>query len=366
LSVESETAITTAGEVGIGEQAERPLRHNQKVDAQEGMASDMTVLQRLTLIPHRGVVCPARQAVESAALYILLCSTYILLSGYFASSTAATPQQLYVVETFKGIAFILVTGALFFAYSFLRCKRIRGQEETILAQEKSLLQAERKLVAAMSAAAVAHDLNNLLMALSGLVEGLKGREGADPSLLVMRKELEAGIDNLARLAKRLASTARRAVPEKKEKVDVKSALYELAAVVRKHPDGRFCSLSLVGIEPLTLVLDRTLFDEAVLNLLINAAQAAGPTGQIEVRLTTEPGSAILEIHDSGPGVPEDLIKDIFEPCFTTKTEGTGIGLLAVTAFAATCGADVGVGRSPLGGAVFRFRIPTQNQPSKAA
>jgi two-component system sensor histidine kinase HydH len=323
----------------------------------------MPALQRLAQVPHAAVTRPARQALESAALYILLCSTYILASGYLATRAAATTHQLHAIETFKGLAFVLVTGVFFFTFSFLRHRRIRRQEETIIAQERSLLQAERRLVAAMSATTVAHDLNNVLVALSGLVEGLRGREGDDPFLRVTRKELDVGIDKLSRLTRRLASTARRAVPEKREGVEMKSALHELAALVRQHPDLRFCPISLSGIEPLTLVLERTLFEEAVLNLLINAAQAASPAGQIEVHLTTEPGTAILEIHDSGPGVPDHLIEDIFEPCFTTKPNGTGIGLLAVTAFARSCGAYLSVGRSPLGGALFQFRIPTQHQPS---
>lgn len=112
-----------------------------------------------------------------------------------------------------------------------------------------------------------------------------------------------------------------------------------------------------------MLLNRTLLEEAVLNLLINAAQAGGPAGQMEVRLITEPAVAMLEIHDSGPGVPDDIAKDIFEPCFTTKPDGSGIGLLAVKAFAASCRADVSVGRSLLGGALFQLRIPMQNQPS---
>ena len=179
----------------------------------------------------------------------------------------------------------------------------------------------------------------------------------------MREEIDVGIDKLSHLATRLASAVGRAMPEKEEDVDVEAALHEMASVVRKHRDVRFCRISTSDVAPLTLVLNRTLFEQAVLNLLINAAQATGPRGQIEVRLTTEEGAAILAIHDSGPGVPEELVQDIFEPCFTTKPGGTGIGLLAVRAFAASCGADIFVGRSPSGGALFQLRIPIQNQPS---
>jgi signal transduction histidine kinase len=313
-------------------------------------------------IPHPAVTRPVRQAVESAGLYILLCSAYILVSGYLAVQSAATPHQVYVRETIKGIVFIVVTGVLFFVTSYLRWRRIRRQEETIIVQEKKLLHAERRLVAAMSAAKVAHDLNNLLMVLSGIVEGLKDRESDDPSLRRMREDLDVGIGSLSHLARRVASTVSRVVPDRDEEVDMRGVLQKLAAVVPKHPDIRSCRILSSDIAPLTLVLNRTLFEGAVLNLLINAAQAAGPTGQIEVRLATEQDAALLAIHDSGPGVPEELAKDIFEPCFTTKPDGTGIGLLAVTAFAASCGAGVSVGRSPLGGALFQLRIPIQSRP----
>lgn len=323
----------------------------------------MPTLQRLTQIPRPAVASPARLAATSAVLYILLCSTYILVSGTLANHAAATSQQLHLIETVKGIAFIILTGACFFAISFLRYRRIQRQEKTLAVQEKTLMQAEKKLVAAMSAATVAHDLNNLLMVLSGLVDELKGQKDEAPSLRVLREEIAVGINKLSHLANRLASGFSRVVPEQVEDVDVKAALLELIAVVGKHPDGLRCRIAPSHLVPLTLELNRTLFEQAVVNLLINATQATGQNGKIEVRLTTEEGFAILEVHDNGPGVPEFLVKDIFEPCYTTKPDGTGIGLLAVTAFASSCGAEVSVGRSHLGGALFQFRIPLKHQPA---
>ncbi len=65
----------------------------------------------------------------------------------------------------------------------------------------------------------------------------------------------------------------------------------------------------------------------------------------------------LEVHDDGPGVPADQIDAIFDPCFTTKPDGTGVGLLAIKAFAVSCRGEVAVGCSDLGGAVFSIRIP---------
>jgi signal transduction histidine kinase len=316
-------------------------------------------------IPQTEKPSPLRQAIELAILYILLCSTYILGSGYLATRVATTPQQLYEIETIKGIAFIVVTGALFFIISYIRCKRIRRQERIIVQQEKTLLAAERRLVAAMSVATMAHDLNNLLMAFTALVEVLKRRKSDDSALRKMCEEIEVGIDKLQRLGKSLTASVSRAVPEKDENIDLNAAIYELVTIVRKHPDVRYCHIELPAPEPLWLTLNRTLFEQATVNLLINAAQAAGTNGRIKIGLAIEQLFAVLSVHDSGQGVPDQHIKEIFEPCFTTKAGGTGIGLLAVKAFAASCGTDVSVGRSPLGGALFQIRIPLHRQLADA-
>jgi two-component system sensor histidine kinase HydH len=312
----------------------------------------------LRLFPNRraAVTSPIRQAAEPALLYIVLCIPYILFSGQVAARVAKTPEELRRIETIKGAVFIIVTGVFFFVYSFVQWRRIQRQQETIRTQEASLLQSERKLVAAMSAATVAHDVNNLIMSLYGLVEALKAREGEDPFLRSMSEQIGLFIDKLSHLAKRLTTAVGRATQERNEEVDLQKTIRELAEVIRKHPDVRTCAVN-AELASARLILHRTLFEEAVVNLVINAAQATGPGGRIDINLSTEPGAVILAVHDNGPGVPEELAKDIFEPCFTTKPEGTGIGLLAVRAFAASCGAALSVGRSPLGGAVFQLRIP---------
>ncbi|MCE9613437.1 MAG: HAMP domain-containing histidine kinase [Lentisphaerae bacterium] len=310
-------------------------------------------------IPHPAVTRPHRQAFESALLYGVLCATYIVLSGSLAVRAAVTAEHVHAIETLKGLAFILVTGLIFYGITRLRLTRIRQQEETIIAQEQALQQADRKRWAAMTAATVAHDLNNLLLSFSGLLDELDEFQRDVPSLREMHVKIESGISKLSHLAKRLASTLGRAVPERDEAVDLRAAVSELLTLAQKHPDIRHCQLVASDVASVTLLLNRTLFEEAVLNLLVNGAQAAGPTGRLEVRLTTDGSTAMLAVHDSGPGVPEDLLEDIFDPSFSTKPDGTGIGLLTVTAFAASCGATIVVDRSPLGGAMFQLRIPVR-------
>ena len=285
------------------------------------------------------------------------CVAYILISGRIAAAIATSAADLQRIEAIKGIAFIVVTGVLFFVVTYARLKRIYRNEAQILAQERSLLQAERRSAAAMSAASIAHDLNNLLLSLSALVEELKKREGPDPFLVTLRRDIEVATDKVLHLTSRIAATTKEVLPEERSHVDLATAAGQTIAISRKHPDVRNCSILLPEQAGINATINATLFEQALLNLILNAAQAAGEGGTIEVRISQEEDLAIVEVHDSGPGVPDEMRSRIFDPCFTTRVQGTGIGLLAVKAFAASHGGDIEVANSPWGGALFRLRFP---------
>jgi signal transduction histidine kinase len=300
---------------------------------------------------------PTRRAFTSALIYMVLCVAYILISGRIALSSVTTMQELAAVEAVKGTAFIIITGLLYFVVSLARWNHIKKQEELIVVQEKVLLLAEKKAMTGMFAATIAHDLNNLLMSLSGLIQGLKARGQEDKVLLRMGEGLEKGITSLTQLSRRVAYAAQQGLPDTESEVDLQEMLERLTSFVRKHPDLRTITIDLRDVPKVKLVLNQALLEGALLNLLVNAGQAAGKGGQISVRLRDGDGAVDLEVHDNGPGVPPELAERVFDPCYTTKSAGTGMGLLSVKAFAASCNGEVIVDRSEMGGAVFAIRIP---------
>ena len=106
----------------------------------------------------------------------------------------------------------------------------------------------------------------------------------------------------------------------------------------------------------------------VLNLLDNAARHTPAGSTIELRLRAEGASAVVEVADDGPGVPADLREQIFErfvrgegPADTAVGGGSGLGLAIVRAVAASHGGSAEVGRSELGGALFRVRLPLRGK-----
>jgi signal transduction histidine kinase len=95
----------------------------------------------------------------------------------------------------------------------------------------------------------------------------------------------------------------------------------------------------------------------VLNLVKNAAEAAGAAGRIEVRVDSAPGDARVTVRDSGPGFSREARAKLFEPFFTTKDTGTGLGLAVSQGIVHAHGGEIDAESLPGGGAQFTVRLP---------
>jgi nitrogen fixation/metabolism regulation signal transduction histidine kinase len=110
-------------------------------------------------------------------------------------------------------------------------------------------------------------------------------------------------------------------------------------------------------EGLTLLADDTLLDQALINLLRNAADAASSHAQPQVWLDarlSDRGNPIIEVADNGPGVAEDLGDKIYLPFFTTKPEGSGVGLAVARQVMLVHKGAISAATRPGGGALFRL------------
>ncbi|MDH5256246.1 MAG: ATP-binding protein [Gammaproteobacteria bacterium] len=96
---------------------------------------------------------------------------------------------------------------------------------------------------------------------------------------------------------------------------------------------------------------------AVLNLVTNALQAAGPNATVDVESRLDGQMAEIRVTDNGPGVPADLRQRIFEPFFTSRPDGTGLGLAVVRSVVEAHGGDVRLDSSDGTGARFVLRLP---------
>jgi signal transduction histidine kinase len=121
-------------------------------------------------------------------------------------------------------------------------------------------------------------------------------------------------------------------------------------------------------DPITIPIDPAQIEDAVLNLIINAIEALDGDGQVVIRVARSPKAqddrdgefedqAIVEVSDNGRGISEEDLTRIFNPFFTTRPGGTGLGLPAVRRIARAHGGGVEVKSSLGNGSTFTLHLP---------
>jgi signal transduction histidine kinase len=108
---------------------------------------------------------------------------------------------------------------------------------------------------------------------------------------------------------------------------------------------------------MTLHADPEMLKPVLLNILLNAVQAMGGRGSVEVRARQEGGVCCLEVVDKGPGVPAEIRDRVFDPFFTTKNRGTGLGLSIARRVVELHGGRIGIDCPPSGGTVVTLLLP---------
>jgi two-component system sensor histidine kinase HydH len=114
-----------------------------------------------------------------------------------------------------------------------------------------------------------------------------------------------------------------------------------------------------------LVADIVNIEIAFVNLITNALQAMDNTGRITIESDYDGTEITIKISDTGPGIPEDLLPQIFEPLFTTKQTGTGLGLVSCKTIIEQHGGTIGVESTYGKGATFIITLPNRKIKSES-
>jgi signal transduction histidine kinase len=165
------------------------------------------------------------------------------------------------------------------------------------------------------------------------------------------------------MMRRLRDLGSQTRAQEAQTLDLAREAERILSRVRRHEHVRACEVRLVAPKPVPLRVYPVLLDELLTNLVLNAAEA--PSSIIEVELTSTLEGATLSVSDDGPGVPAELRERIFEPFFTSKAQGTGLGLLSVRGCADAHHGSVSLDSSPLGGSRFTVTLAEVNQAPSA-
>jgi len=232
---------------------------------------------------------------------------------------------------------------------------IRADISARKAAEERLAQQAALARLGQMAAVVAHEVRNPLAGIKGVLQVLMGRRpAADPDAPVMR-DVVARIDALGDLINDLMLFARPRAPQPSA-VQMRPLLMEAASLLRRDPAATAVEVAIDGADA-TLTADPDLLRAAILNLLLNGAQAMSGRGRIAVTIGRRDTDCTIDIRDAGPGIPADLRERVFEPFFTTKARGGGLGLPIARRTAELHQGTLTLDCPDAGGCVFTLTLP---------
>ncbi|MEJ6788878.1 response regulator [Brevundimonas sp. BR2-1] len=244
--------------------------------------------------------------------------------------------------------------------------------------ELQLSQAQKMQAVGQLAGGVAHDFNNLLTAIQLQLSGLLERHPVgDPSYEGLNEIRQTAI-RAADLVRKLLAFSRKSTV-RRERLDLGELVGEFAVLLRRLLREDVRLETDYGRDLPVVLADKSQLETAVMNLAVNARDAmrgvvepgAGVVTIRTARLSADEARALgwanpatdavalIEVADTGPGVPPELLDKIFEPFFTTKAvnEGTGMGLATVYGIVEQAGGHINVSNAAGGGAVFRIFLP---------
>jgi signal transduction histidine kinase len=236
--------------------------------------------------------------------------------------------------------------------------------EELTATRDRLVQAAKMASLGTLAGGLAHEFNNLLGGILGCVESARA-EAKDPAVVEDLDMVRRTADRALVLVRAMLDVARpgsRALAE----VDLASLLDDAVRTAKPAADRRSVRVRReVGPVP-PVRGDAAQLHQVALNLLTNALQAVDDGEEVVVALRKEGSEAVLEVRDEGPGVDPAVRDRIFEPFFTGRDGGTGLGLFVSYGIVERHGGRIDVGTAPEGGARFSVHLPLAGPPAARA
>ncbi len=249
---------------------------------------------------------------------------------------------------------------LFMAHARDLTEPLRMQAEAAASRER-LHQVEKLSAMGSLLAGVAHELNNPL-AIVIAQSSLLVEKAASDDVRRRGERIHAAAERCGRIVKSFLAMARQKPPQR-EPVDINavaSGAVDMVSYGLRSSDIELDLELAPGLSPVTG--DKDLLSQVIANLLINAQQALmdrPAPRRISLHTSRKGGSVAIMVADNGPGIPDELMRRVFEPYFTTKPAGvgTGIGLSICRNVIEAHGGSVALTNQPSGGARFDLALP---------
>ena len=240
------------------------------------------------------------------------------------------------------------------------------------ALEERQRQTQKMEAVGLLAGGVAHDINNVLTAILGHATLLQRRLPPDDEVRSDADEIVVAAQRASALTRQLLAFSRRDVVQPRP-IDLSALVSDLQRMVGRLIGEDVEVVTRLAPDLPAVKADPGQMEQVVLNLLVNARDALPFGGRIEVTTRAEPtvegderaprGWVVLDVRDTGTGIPPEVRERIFEPFFTTKPpgKGTGLGLSTVYGIVTQAGGHVDVESAPGQGATFHVWMPAAEE-----
>jgi signal transduction histidine kinase len=236
---------------------------------------------------------------------------------------------IYVIPALLG-SIILGTGT-----AIIMSKRLSAIKNEMEIQEKMT-------VLGNLTARISHDFRNPLNVISNAAQLLAAQQDQKPEEIKRKVDLiKRSVDRMMYQINDIMSYVRIAQINP-ESVSLKQVL---ESSIENSEIPKTVSVSLPTSD-VTIIADAHKLVTMFTNILTNAIQAMNKTGHIDINIHEKDETVEIQISDSGPGIPNEIINKIWEPLFTTKQSGTGLGLVSVKSIVEAHGGKIGVKNNP--------------------
>lgn len=289
---------------------------------------------------------------------MMLTAAVLTIFGYFLSPalTADDFVRHWHVLANRFISILGISAAGFFVLHH-KTTEVRLVRETHAREQAQQKLIEQKALARLGemAAVVAHEVKNPLAGIAGAIQIIGERLPVEARERQVVSDILKRIESLNRTIQDLLLFARPRQLNKRP-VQVMSLLRETADLVTGDANYQSVKIEIDG-EPLICMIDPEMFREVCLNLLLNAVQAMQGQGRVRVHAVASAGGCCVSIADDGPGIPPAVLPRIFEPFYSTKGRGTGLGLCIARRIVEVHGGAITIACPPAGGTTVQISLP---------